>query len=259
MGDREKRPLKSYLSQYVPRAMTSILDQLLPPRCLSCGTSVQDTGLICSDCWKGLAFLQGPACDCCGYPFDFDAFAEQSLCGACQIKRPPYLRARAALRYDDGSRQMIISFKHGDRTEYAELFSQLMNQASHSLSLTGVIVAPVPLHKKRLRRRRYNQAALMAKYFADKKSLAYAPDLIMRAKHTPPQEGNYGRRKRNVAGAFTVKEKYESQIKGRDILLIDDVYTTGATVSSCAAVLRRAGASSVQILTLARVCAPSGK
>lgn len=241
-----------------------LLDQLLPPRCLSCGTGVQsevlaggsNSGRICADCWQKLDFLQGPACLCCGYPFDFQVAA--SLCGTCQVQAPPYDRARAALRYDDGSRRMIISFKHGDRTDYVDFFGQLLVQAAQSLSLghdkSGVIVVPVPLHKKRLGKRRYNQAALLAQAFAGKKNYDYCPDLLARAKHTPPQNGNFGRRKRNVSGVFRLRRGYDQMIRGRTIILIDDVYTTGATAGACAKTLKRAGAGRVEVVTLARVC-----
>ena len=232
-----------------------LLDQLLPPRCLSCGTGVQDTGRICSDCWKGLEFLQGSACDCCGHPFDFHA--ENSLCGDCLTKRPAYDRARAAVRYDDGSRRMIISFKHNDRTDYADFFGQLLSQAGQSLDVSGAIVTPVPLHKKRLGKRRYNQAALMGQSFAEKNAVDYIPDILSREKHTLPQNGNYGRRKRNVSGAFRVRTKYQDIIRGRPVILIDDVYTTGATVAACAGILKSAGAGRVEILTVARVCQSS--
>ena len=137
-------------------------------------------------------------------------------------------------------------------------FAQLLVQATQSLSLdqnkAGVIVVPVPLHKKRLGKRRYNQAALLAQAFASKKNYDYCPDLLSRPKHTPPQNGNLGRRKRNVAGAFRLKENYQDMIAGRTILLIDDVYTTGATVGGCAKILKRAGAGRVEVVTLARVC-----
>ncbi len=229
-----------------------LLDQLLPPRCLSCGILVQDTGRICSDCWKGLEFLQGPACHCCGHPFEFQV--EKSLCGNCMKKRPAYDRARAAVRYDDGSRRMIISFKHNDRTDYADFFGQLLLQAGQELDSTEAIVTPVPLHKKRLGKRRYNQAAIMGQAFAAKKAFDYIPDMLSREKHTPAQNGNYGRRKRNVAGAFELRSRYQDMIKGRSIILVDDVYTTGATVGACARTLKGAGAGRVDILTLARVC-----
>ncbi|MCK5424533.1 MAG: ComF family protein [Emcibacter sp.] len=173
------------------------------------------------------------------------------------IKQPAYDRARSALRYDDGSRKMIIAFKHNDRTDYAEFFGQLLLQADGSFNLTDAIVTPVPLHKKRLGKRRYNQAALMGQVFADKKQYNYITDMLIREKHTPPQQGNHSNRKRNVAGAFKFKAKYHDIIRGRPVILIDDVYTTGATVGACAQTLKRAGAGRVEIITVARVCQPS--
>ncbi|NOZ41697.1 MAG: ComF family protein [Alphaproteobacteria bacterium] len=229
-----------------------LLDQLLPPRCLACGGGVQDAGRICSDCWRQLDFLQGPACACCGYPFDFGS--DGALCAACLKSLPPFRRARAALRYDDGSRHMIISFKHGDRTDYGDFFAQLLSQASQGLELSSALVIPVPLHKQRLRKRRYNQAAVLAQNFARKKHFDYIPDMLVRHRYTPPQEGNYACRKRNVAGAFNIREKCRQIIAERAIIVIDDVYTTGATATACARLLKQAGAGSVDILTLARVC-----
>lgn len=241
---------------FLPRNLIRLaylaLDQLLPPRCLKCGVSQQDSGRICAACWKELNFIQSPLCDCCGYPFE-NFGQDVALCAACQVKIPPFDRARAALRYDQGSRAMILAFKHGDRTEYARFFAHLLLQAGQSLCSVGTIVAPVPLHRRRLGARRYNQAALMANIYAGKNHLDYWPDLLSRLKHTPPQQGNFGRRSRNVAGVFKVRDKYQACLKGRNILLIDDVYTTGATAGACAKILKGKGAAKVDILTLARV------
>lgn len=176
------------------------------------------------------------------------------LCASCLQRLPPFEKARAALRYDDGSRHMIISFKHGDRTDYMDFFGQLLIQASQDLGTSSALVIPVPLHKKRLRKRRYNQAALIARTFAEKKGYDYISDMLIRQRFTPPQEGNYGHRQRNVAGAFTVRKKYRDILRDSRIIVVDDVYTTGATASACARILKKAGARSVEILTLARVC-----
>ncbi len=252
--------LKSNLKQHVSHWGARLLDHLLPPRCLSCGTGAQDAGRVCANCWKKLTFIQGPICRCCGYPFDFDHLMEHSLCGSCCVKMPAFDLARAALRYDDGSRRMILSFKHGDRTEYADFFARLLIQASHQLDLSNALVIPVPLHKQRLRARRYNQAALIAKVFAEKKALPYCPDMIIREKHTPPQQGNYSLRKKNLAGAFRIKDIYKNDFggkndfRGRKIILIDDVYTTGATAGACARILKRGGCGPVTILTVTRIC-----
>ena len=251
---------KTQLGGIIKNLSGLILDRLLPPRCLSCGEGIQDVGRICMDCWKELNFLSRPLCDCCGYPFNFTEQISQEfspgLCAACQRKHPPFRHARAALRYDDGCRRMIISYKHGDRTDYETFFTRMLMQASQNMEISGAVIAPVPLHEKRLKKRRYNQAALIAKNFSEKKSLDYIPDLLIRRKYTPPQSGNYGSRKRNVAGAFRVTDKYSAMIRRRPVLLIDDVYTTGATVRACAAILRRAGSGPVDIITIARVCAP---
>ena len=257
--------IKSNLKQHISHWGMRLLDQFLPPRCLSCGVGAQDTGRICPDCWKGLEFLQGPACVCCGFPFQYDSGMIGVLCGGCQARRPAFDRARAAVRYDDGSRRMIISFKHSDRTDYADFFGQMLLLASQALDASGdrprdasgVIVVPVPLHKKRLQKRRYNQAALMGHAFARKKQYDYIPDLLIRTKYTPPQEGDHSHRWRNVAGAFTINAKYKDRLAGRTIILVDDVYTTGATVGACSKTLKRAGAAQVEIVTVARVCQPA--
>jgi len=210
--------IQSNLKRHVSRWGIKLLDQLLPLRCLSCGTGAQDAGKVCADCWKALTFIQGPTCDCCGYPFDFGPLGENSLCGACLVKKPAFDRARAALRYDDGSRPMILSYKHGDRTDYATFFARLLIQASHHLEASNALVVPVPLHKKRLRKRLFNQAALIAKAYAEQKALSYIPDMIVREKHTLPQQGNYSSRKKNLAGAFRVKDHYKDDLKGRTII-----------------------------------------
>ncbi len=244
------------LSQRLSRRLTqwgvAAVDRLLPPRCLTCGVGTQNTGRICAECWKKLTFLQGSSCVCCGHPFEFQA--ADSLCGACQKSTPPFDRARAALRYDEGSRRMIIPFKHGDRTDYTDLFAKMLYQACPDMGNMDALVVPVPLHKKRLGKRRYNQAALMAQNFAHKTGFDYVPDMMLREKYTPPQEGNYSQRKRNVSGVFSVKEGHKQILKERKIILIDDVYTTGATVWSCARILKKAGAVGVDVLTVARVC-----
>jgi len=278
MGHKLKSLAENHLKRVVGGWGRLLLDQLLPPRCLSCGAGVQDAGRICADCWKGLNFLQGPACAWCGYPFEFGrefnqefdqkfdqpgAVDGQCLCMACVARRPPFDVARAALRYDDGSRRMILSFKHGDRTDYTDFFGQLLQQAAAATPapdlLADPLVIPVPLHKKRLGKRRYNQAALMARALARRKKMDYVADMLARTKHTPPQEGNYRRRKRNIAGAFAFNRRYGERARGRNIILVDDVYTTGATAGACARILKRNGVGHVTVLTLARVCRPGDR
>jgi predicted amidophosphoribosyltransferase len=137
------------------------LDALLPPRCLGCGGPVDRQGGLCPDCWGRLSFITAPHCACCGLPFDFQVEGE-SLCGACLAEPPPYARARAVLVYDDGSRPLLLGFKHGDRTHAARAFGLWLARAGAELLAEADLLVPVPLHRWRLFRRRYNQAALLA-------------------------------------------------------------------------------------------------
>ena len=136
-----------------------LLDAVLPPRCLACGTTVAAPGALCAACWPALSFLTPPWCACCGYPFEYDA-GPDALCAACIASPPPWRRARAALRYDEASRGLILAFKHGDRTEMAPALARWLAGAA-DLSEVDLVTA-VPLHWRRLFARRYNQAALLA-------------------------------------------------------------------------------------------------
>lgn len=259
-GEKIKQRLMKGVSQIVKKTGLGLLDLALPPRCLSCGERVQQAGHLCAGCWKGLNFLGGAQCYCCGFPFEYDRemfLAGETLCMACLSRPRQFDRARAALHYDDGSRKMIISFKHGDHTEYADYFALLLAQAAKSLSGEAHMMTVVPLHKKRLFARRYNQAALMAHPLAQKLGLAFVPDLLVRHKHTPPQQGNMARRTRNIRGAFSINPHYKEHIKHKNILVVDDVFTTGATADACAKALKKQGAAGVELLSVARVCAPA--
>ena len=201
-------------------------------------------------------FLTSPFCACCGLPFEEDAGTD-ALCGACHRARPAYQRARAVMIYDEASRHMILAYKHGDRTDMAPAFAAWAARAGGDLIADADLIAPVPLHWTRLFRRRFNQAALIARHLSADGGQKFAPDLIVRKRRTPSQAGlGFGGRRRNVRGAFRAAAKWRSRLAGKRVLLIDDVMTTGATVSSCARVLTRAGASAVDVLTLARVVRP---
>ncbi len=246
--------LPKQISQIVWRGVRGVVDAVLPPLCLSCDTPIREQGLLCANCWGGVSFITPPACALCGFPFEYDAGIE-ALCGNCSARRPAFDRARAVFRYDDGSRRLLLSFKHGDRTEAAKPFGRWLARAGAELMGDDFIIAPVPLHPKRLHARRYNQAALLAGALADAwKTGQLMPDLLRRSRDTRPQGHlSPGQRRRNVQGAFEVDPRYRKLIAGRRIVLIDDVMTTGATVETISRVLKRAGAGAVDILVLARV------
>jgi len=228
------------------------LDLLLPPRCYGCGAAVADQGRLCAACWSGLTFLTPPCCASCGYPFEY-APGGESLCAACMAGRPAYDVARSALVYDDASRPLVLAFKHGDRTHLAAPLADLMAAAGGELLEAADLILPVPLHPARLFRRRFNQAALLARMLARKSGTDWSPTRLQRRRATITQGGLSRRgRQRNVAGAFYMRGRLE----GRAVLLVDDVMTTGATVEACARCLRRAGARHIGVLTLARVVLP---
>ena len=239
----------------VRRWTARFLDVLLPARCLKCGRTVFESGALCTVCWPDLRFLAPPHCRICGFPFEHDA-ALDGRCGACLADAPPFERARAVFVYDDDSRDIVLAFKHADRTFGAEALARWMVRAGAELLDGTDLVAPVPLHRGRLWRRRYNQSALLARAIARLSGLRFAPDLLVRHRPTPPQgRQSPSARRRNVRGAFRVAPGWP--VDGRRVLLIDDVYTTGATVAECTKTLLATGAKAVDVLTLARVVRPA--
>jgi len=223
----------------------------LPPRCPGCGTVVSEDHSFCLDCWRSLDFLGGPACGQCGVPIAL-AFDEAARCGACLADPPPFDRARAAVAYGPIARALALKLKYGRRPGIALTMARPMRRAGAAM-LAGALVAPVPLHRWRLWSRGYNQAALIARAVArDGGELAL--DLIERPRRTPPLRG-LGRlaRERAVSGAFRLGPAWKDKVKGRRIVLVDDVYTTGATAKGCARILKRAGAAEVNLLCWARV------
>jgi ComF family protein len=244
----------SVASAHAVRVAQSLLDLALPPRCLGCGVTLAAPGRLCAGCWHGLTFLGPPACRICGYPLPH-AVPEQPLCPTCATRPPAFDRARAALRYDEGSRGLILRFKHADRTDVAPLLGAWLTRAGSELFDSADLIVPVPLHRLRLLRRGYNQAAILARAVACERRLPLVPDLLQRRRRTASQQSLSGQaRLGNVtAAAFRIHPWHRGRAAGRRVLLVDDVLTTAATVSGCASVLRRAGAVAVDVLTLARV------
>lgn len=233
------------------------LDLLLPPRCLACGEFVDRQGKLCAACWSGVNFIGPPMCRVCGAPFDYDPGGEL-VCAACLARPPGYDRARAALRYDAASAALILGLKYRDRTDAASAFAGWMARAGAELLEAADIVAPVPLHWRRLFARRYNQAALLALGIARLSQRHYCPDLLAKTRARPSQRGlDRLARARNVRGSLCVAPRHLARVDGRCVVLIDDVLTTGATADECARLLKEAGAAGVDVLVLGRALGPA--
>lgn len=228
----------------------TVVDGVLPPRCLACGQIVDEPHALCGRCWGGITFFAPPWCMLCGLPFPHP-MGEDALCGACAHGRAAWDQARSVLRYDKNSRHLVLGLKHGDHTHLAAAFGRWMHRAGSEVLAGADLLVPVPLHWTRLFRRRYNQAALLAQAVRAAGGPEVAADWLVRRRRTPVQ-GHLGpaARERNVRGAFAMRAR--RSVAGRRLVIVDDVMTTGATVEECARVLKRAGAASVGVLTLAR-------
>jgi ComF family protein len=233
-------------------AARQMLDFALPPRCGGCGAITEDVHRFCLECWQQLHFLGAPCCSRCGLPFEYDAGADVE-CAACLAEAPAFDRLRAAVAYGEVARQVVLKLKYSGRPGVAETLAHFMQRHVGDED-RDAILAPVPLHRWRIWKRGYNQSALMASVLARRTGLSPELALIQRVKATPPLKGK-GRRERALAvrGAFRLDEASRARVKGRAVLLVDDVYTTGATVNACAKALKRAGAARVNILCWARV------
>jgi ComF family protein len=232
-------------------AAAAAVDFALPPRCPACGTIVPEAHNFCLDCWSRLHFLTEPCCARCGLPFEFGA-DEGAECGRCLAEPPPFDRLRAAVAYGEVARAVALKLKYGGRPGVAETLARFMRRQLEPGR--DALLAPVPLHRWRIWRRGYNQAALVASALARSTGAPLALDLLRRTRATPPLKG-LGRRERAeaVRGAFEVGDP--ARVRGRDILLVDDVFTSGATAGACARALRKAGGARVGILCWARVIA----
>jgi ComF family protein len=229
----------------------SILEFFLPRLCLFCGAAVGEEAAVavCSDCEGQIEWVESPLCTCCGAVFASRDGADR-VCGDCIADPPPFTRARAAAIYDGPAAQAIKRFKFTRQMAYLPVMQQWL-QCPLCLELVADadLIVPVPLHPKRLKQRGFNQALLLARAFP---GIPLGRETVVRVRHTVPQvELKPKERRDNVKGAFAVPDP--ALVKSRNVLLLDDVYTTGATVRECAKVLRKAGARQVDILTVARV------
>jgi len=226
------------------------LDLILPPQAFD-GAPAQGRGLS-AEAWSRITFLAGPAW--AGWAAAVANETGEVHCGVCLARPRAFQRARAACLYDEHSRDLILKLKHADRTDLSGLFARWLSRAAVDLLDEAEAVIPVPMHPARLLRRRYNQAAEIARPLARLAQRPYLADVLVRRRDTVSQGGKSASgRRRNVAAAFAVPESRRHRVIGRRILLIDDVLTTGATAEGCARALMAAGALCVSLAVVARV------
>jgi ComF family protein len=234
-------------------ALEQAVDAVLPPRCVITGDLVEKQGMVAPEAWAALDFIAAPFCISCGFPFEYETDAGSS-CVECLGEAPPFTSARSALKYTDASRDMILGFKHADKTYAVRAFVPWMRRAGEAMLADADYIVPVPLHFWRLISRRYNQAALIAQALSKETGKEVLTEALLRTRATPSQ-GHLKAQERlkNVRRAFSINPRHKKQIEGKTIILIDDVYTTGATAKECTQALLKAGAAKVHVLTLARV------
>lgn len=236
------------------RAGRTTLDLLLPPRCLTCEAVVLEQGQLCAACFRQTCFITEPVCLRCGVAF---ASGVNRTCATCLLQPPRFHAARAALLYDAQARRLVLPLKHADRTELAPILARHMARAGTLLLGRADLLVPVPLHRRRLFERRYNQAALLARALARLSGRPAVLDALHRPHPTPALDHkSAAERAAVVEGAFRANPRRVPLLAGRRVLLVDDVMTSGATANACATALLEAGAAAVDVLVAARVPDP---
>ena len=239
------------------KLFNKIVNFIFPAQCIICKNFIENNDGICFECLNNIDFITNPKCDCCGYPFEIiysDTTDKKKtlLCPNCIKEKPKFHKCVSVVKYNDAAKKIILPFKHADKTNFAKIMGRMMSATVSPFIDEVDFIMPVPIHLKRMLKRKYNQSSLLSNIISKytKKPVLY--NVLYRAKFKQSQGHlSTNKRKLNVAGAFDVKNK--TKIKGKNILIVDDVFTTGATISECADVLLKNGAKKIFVVTFARV------
>jgi len=234
--------------------MQSAMKLVFPPSCLACGELVETEFALCGRCWRETRFITGLVCDTCGVPLPGEDAGTTEHCDDCMTIARPWERGRAALIYRDTGRRLVLALKHGDRLDIARPAANWMVRAAAAIATPDALVVPIPAHRFRLLKRRYNQAAMLAGCVARRMGLQSCPDALIRHTMTRVQDGmTRDERFANMAGAIRAHPRRTTLMQGRPVLLVDDVMTSGATFAAATEACLEAGATKVDVLALARV------
>jgi len=233
------------------KILSHILDYIYPPRCISCSELMQENGGFCAACWSQLNFITKPYCRICCFEFSFDPGEGNDICLKCNTTPPSYNIARSVLRFDENSKKLIHDLKYHDSTFVASNFAKIIVNMHKEIISDANFIIPVPMHKWKRLFRLYNQSQILATNLAKEAGMKMLPDILMKVKYTKSQTGlSKKQRQENLKGSIAVVKK--DVIKGKKIILVDDVMTTGSTVDLCAAKLRKAGAKEIVVICVAR-------
>lgn len=258
--------------------MKAAASAVFPPQCAGCGAGVAADGALCPACWADAEFIGGLVCTACGVPLPGEETDGaglgggaggwgagggnehgEALCDDCLATPRPWRRGRAALVYAGTGRRLTLALKHGDRVDLAPVLGRWLATAAAPLVVPGMLVVPVPIHPRRLFKRKYNQAALLGAQVARAHRLPLLPGALIRVRHTPMQDhGSVADRFANVDGALAVPAAMRARIRDRPLLLVDDVMASGATLAAAAGVLSQAGGGPVSVAVLARAVKAGG-
>ncbi|SFS86756.1 ComF family protein [Methylobacterium sp. yr668] len=235
----------------LPRGVVSLI---YPPTCAGCGGATADPGALCPSCWSSLSLIEEPVCQRYGTPFALDLGVGPLVSPRAIAEPPVFGRARAVALYDSVARRLVHRLKYEDRLDLAGVMARMMAASGRTLIAEAECLVPVPLHRGRLWRRRFNQSALLARAIADAAGRPCVATALVRVRATRSQVGlSRAARAENLSGAFRVASAEQHRVRGRRVLLVDDVMTTGATGNAAARALLRGGATSVDLLTFALV------